>query len=196
VRILTFLNIPLYPLRLQQTKGFPNAILNPSRKFARLFRGEEFFAAWRAPIRLRILDYHRDLVVARRKLLANSLHAVRTTNCAGNFHKWHTLVLSLCYFRECLPAFSLTLGFCRFACARTMSAFGFPYFVILIRSPCTARSTNSSNLLFASVNPTVSMTACACNSGAMLGWTATSNALRRRLELQSLPCLLTPTASF
>jgi hypothetical protein len=88
-----FPNIPLYPLRLQQTKVFPNAILDPSRKFARLFRGEEFFAAWSAPIHLCILDYHRDLLVARRKLLANSLHAVRTTNCAANVHKWHTLVL-------------------------------------------------------------------------------------------------------
>jgi hypothetical protein len=88
-----FPNIPLYPLRLQQTKVFPNAILNPSREFARLFRGEEFFAAWRAPIHLCILDYHRDPVVARRKFLANSLHAVRTASCAGNVHKWHTLVL-------------------------------------------------------------------------------------------------------
>jgi hypothetical protein len=88
-----FPNIPLYPLRLQQTKLSPNAILNPSREFARLFPGEEFFSAWRAPIHFSILDYHRDLLVARRKLLANSLHAVRVTNCAGNVHKWHTLVL-------------------------------------------------------------------------------------------------------
>jgi hypothetical protein len=79
------------------------------------------------------------------------------------------------YFRERLPAFSLTLGFRRFACAPTMSAFGFPYFVILMRSPCTARSTNSSNLLFASVSPTVSMLAYTCNSNTMLGWAATSN---------------------
>jgi len=88
-----FPNIPFYPLRLQQTKVFLNAILNPAREFARLFRGEEFFAAWRAPIHLCILDYYRDLLVPRRKLLANFLHAVRTTNCAADVHKWHTLGL-------------------------------------------------------------------------------------------------------
>jgi len=102
----------------------------------------------------------------------NLLHAVRITNCTGNFHNCRTLMLYFCCFRECLPAFPLTLGFCRFSCAPTMSAFGFPYFVILIRSPCTARSTSSSNLFFASVNPTVSMTLCSCNSNTTSGWTA------------------------
>jgi hypothetical protein len=75
-------------------------------------------------------------------------------------------MLYSCYFRESLPAFLLTLGFRRFACAPTISAFGFPYLVILMRSPCTASSTNSSNLLFASVNPTVSMTLDYCKSSA------------------------------
>ena len=168
VRVLTVPNIPFYPLQLQQTKVFPNAILNPSREFARLLRGEEFFAAWRAPIHLCILDYHWDLLVARRKLLVNSLHAARIANYPGNVHKWHTLVLYFCYFRERLPVFSLILGFCRFARGGPISAISFPYLVILMRSPCTARSTNSSNLRFASVNPTVSMTAYACNSDAKL----------------------------
>jgi hypothetical protein len=92
-RGLDFPNIPLYPRQLQQTKVFPNAILNLPREFARLFRGEEFFAARRAPIHLCTLDYRRDLLVARRKLLSNSLHAVRTTNCAGSFHIGYAFAL-------------------------------------------------------------------------------------------------------
>jgi hypothetical protein len=57
-------NSPQFPSAAEQIPGgkvFPNAILNSSRDFARLCRGEEFFAAWRAPIHLCILDYHRDL---------------------------------------------------------------------------------------------------------------------------------------
>jgi len=88
-----FPNIPLYPPRLQQTKVFPNAILNLPREFARLFRREEFFAARNAPVHPRIFDCYQNVVVACLKSLANLLHAVRITNCSGNFHKWQTLVL-------------------------------------------------------------------------------------------------------
>src|SRR5258708_28241664 len=77
--------IPL-SLRLQQTKVLPNAILNLPREFARLFRREEFLAARNAPVHPRIFDCYQNVVVAGLKSLANLLHAVRITNCVGNFH--------------------------------------------------------------------------------------------------------------
>jgi hypothetical protein len=54
---------------------------------------------------------------------------------------------------ERLVVFLVAIGFCRFAGAGAISAFGFPYFVILMRSPRTARSSNSSNLFFRYCQP-------------------------------------------
>ncbi len=88
-----FPNTPLYPLLLQQTKVFSNVILNLPREFARLFRREEFLAARNAPVHPRIFDCYQNVVVACLKSLANLLHAVRITNCAGNFHIAYTLAL-------------------------------------------------------------------------------------------------------
>jgi len=85
-------------------------------------------------------------------------------------------------FPECLRAYRVALVPRRFAWDGAISAFSLPYLVILIRSPCPARSTNSSNLLFASVSPTVSMTLYSCKSGTKLGWTQ----IRQQVFLDSL----------
>src|SRR5258708_14818072 len=67
---------------------------------------------------------------------------------------------------EPLRSFPVALVSRRFVRGRTISAFIFPYFVILMRSPRIARSTSLSSLRFAPVTLTVSMTAYACNSDA------------------------------
>jgi hypothetical protein len=70
--------------------------------------------------------------------------------------------------REALPGFSVVLTLCRFGGTGPISALSFPYLVIPVRSPRFARATNSSNLFFASVSPTVSMTLPLCNSNTTL----------------------------
>ena len=101
-----FPNIPLYPLQPQQTKVFPNAILNLPREFARLFRREEFLAARNAPVHPCIFDCNQNVVVRASNLLRIFFTRSESQTAQVTFMLSLRLLHRPAYFNGATPAFA------------------------------------------------------------------------------------------